>query len=107
MNTIIVNGQRFQVSGKNIVVSNGSIIVDGNIVQNGLSGIVEIKFEGDLANLKADGSVRVNGSVSGNVDAGGSVKCSNVNGDVDAGGSVDCGNIQGDISAGGSVRYKK
>lgn len=105
MNTIVINGKRIAVSGNNITVINDQVLVDGKVVETGLSGIVEVKFEGDLANLRCSGSATVNGEVKGNVEAGGSIKCSNVGKSVDAGGSVSCGNVGGDIDAGGSVKY--
>ena len=119
-NTIIINGQRIETSGGSISITGGSIYVGGQKVKGELSGIVEIKFEGDLASLQSDASVTVHGNVQGevkatgsvncgtvwkNVDAGGSVQCGNVKGDLDAGGSVKCGNVQGNIDAGGSVRH--
>ncbi|ALS22117.1 hypothetical protein [Paenibacillus naphthalenovorans] len=107
MNTIIINGQRFNTSGNNISVTNNQVIVDGKVVQGNLSGIVEVKFEGDLASLKCNGSATVNGNVFGSVNAGGSVDCGDVGKNIDAGGSVTCGFVGGNIDAGGSVRYKK
>lgn len=105
MNKIVINGKSIAVSGNNITVINDQVLVDGKVVEMGLSGVVELRFEGDLANLKCSGSATVNGDVKGDVDAGGSVKCSNVGNSVDAGGSVSCGNVGGDIDAGGSVKY--
>ena len=107
MNTININGKSIQVSGNNISVINDKVYVNGKLVTEGLSGNVNISFEGELANLKADGSVEVNGEVLGNVDAGGSVKCENVQGYVDAGGSVNCKNVGGNIDAGGSIKMNR
>ena len=53
-------------------LSNGKIIVDGDVVASGLSGNVTIEWQGEMATLKADGSVH----------------CQDVYGDVDAGGSI-------------------
>lgn len=53
-----------------------------------LKGTVNIKFEGELASLKCQGSATINGDIKGNVDVGGSLKCGNIDGDVDAGDSV-------------------
>jgi len=120
MNTIIINGKSICVSGNNVSVVNGTIIVDGKVIEEGLSGIVEVKFEGDLAKLDVKhGSATINGNVQGSVDAGGNVVCGNVGNSVDAGGNVTCrdvkhsvdaggnvtcGDVGGDIDAGGSVR---
>jgi hypothetical protein len=107
MNNIIINGQSYSVQGNNITITNNQVIVDGTAIQSNLSGITEVKFDGDLASLKCHGAATVNGDVKGNVDAGGSIKCGNVGGNVDAGGSVTCGNVGGDIDAGGSVKFTK
>lgn len=104
MNTIIINGQKIQTNGKNISVINDTIYVDGVTIQSNLSGIVEVKFEGDLASLKCNGSASINGNVKGDVDVGGSLKCCDVSGNLDVGGSVQCGKVGGDIDAGGSVK---
>lgn len=85
MNTIIINGRQISVTGRNISVINDKVIVDGVIVEEGLSGHVEISFVGDLATLKTNGSATIEGNVMGNVDAGGSVNCGDVKGSVDAG----------------------
>lgn len=95
MNQITINGQTFNVSGKNISVSGDKITVDGITIQSGLSGIVEIKFEGDLANLEAH-NVKVNGNVMGDVDAH-NIECRNVGGNV-KGHNVDCGDVQGNVN---------
>lgn len=109
MNKITINGESFDVSGKDIVVKRNTVIVNGKVIKDDLSGTVKIEFQGDLASLdctnavingnvqgNVDGAnVTVNGNVRGNVD-GTSIKCCDVGGDVD-GTSVSCGNIKGDI----------
>lgn len=49
------------------------------------------------------GSADIQGNISGDVDAGGTVNCGDVSGDVDAGGTVNCGDVNGDVDAGDSV----
>lgn len=110
------------INGTNITIRNGQIIVDGKTIESDVSGVVEIKIEGDICNLTTNSPVTVNGNVTGsikcngsvqcgnvggNIDAGGSVQCDDVNGSIDCGGSARCGNVGGDIDAGGSVRYTK
>ena len=102
---VTINGNVF--SGRNIVISGDSVIIDGKQVLEGVSGIVNVVVTGDLSSLKSNSSVEVNGNVLGDVDAGGSISCGDVSGDVDAGGSVNCGNIAGDVDAGGSVNCRK
>lgn len=103
MNTIVVNGKRYETNGKSISVVNGAVKVDGKTIVDELSGVVEIKWDGPLADLRAEGSVTC-GVVAGNVSAGGSVEAGDVGGSVRAGGSVRCEIVSGGIQAGGSVR---
>jgi hypothetical protein len=104
MSTISINGRSFSVSGNNVSVINGKVIVDGKVIEEGLSGDVNIKWEGDLASLNCN-----NCEVSGNV--GGDVKCNNakiqgnVGGDV-KGNDVKCGDVKGSVK-GNSVKYRK
>lgn len=105
MPTITINGNQYSIAGGNIVVNNGKITVDGQALVKGLSGSVNIKFEGGLASLTADGSVSC-GDVFGNVAAGGGVDCASVGGNVDAGGSVRAASVKGSITAGGSVMLR-
>lgn len=104
MSTIIVNGRRIDLpNGRNISVVNNRVFVDGKeVTDSALSGIVEIKWEGPLANLECAASVSC-GDVGGSVRASGSVNAGDVGGDVKAGGSVNCGRVDGSVKAGGSV----
>ena len=90
MNRITINGKVIEVEGHNISIIGDSIIVNGVTIEKGLSGVVDVKFEGDLANLTVHkGNAEINGNIRGNVDVGGSAKCSgDVGGDIEAGGSV-------------------
>lgn len=94
-NRITINGETFEVSGKNIVVKDSQVIVDGKVVKGGLSGNVHVIFEGDLASLDCN-SCTINGNVQGNIDAN-SVHCGNVGGDIDAN-SVHCNTATGNIN---------
>ena len=103
---IIINGVRYDnVSGGNISIHNGSLIVDGKHIDGQLQGVVRIEVEGSLISLTTDAAVNVKGDVNGNVVAGGSVNCNGVTGSVQAGGSVNCNGIGGSVTAGGSVSY--
>lgn len=100
--TININGKTYH--GKNISVINNNVFIDGKPADdNPFQGIVEIKVEGDLAQLDSDVAVVVNGDVHGNVDAGNSATCRNVGGNVHAGNSVICGAVNGSVRAGNSV----
>lgn len=102
MNNITINGESFVCNGKNIVSINGKIIVDGEVIKEGLSGNVTIHFNGDLANLTCADAV-INGNVSGDVNAA-DVKCGNVGGDINAA-DVRCTEAHGKITA-ASVKIK-
>jgi hypothetical protein len=107
MNTIIINGKTFQVSGQNIGVINNSIIVDGVVVESGLSGIVKIEFHGNLASLQTSGDVVVHGDVAGDISASGDVRCGDVKGNVKASGDINCGHVDGKVYASGDVICKR
>ena len=98
---ITINGKTYE--GNNLSIINNVLIIDGVVQGEGLTGVVKVEVTGSLTNLKTDASVTVNGHVTGNIDAGGSVHCKDVEGSVDAGGSVNCGDVMGDIDVGGSV----
>ena len=117
MNSITINGESFVVSGKNITCKNGKIFVDGDLIKEGLTGVVKVQFTGDLANLNC-ADAEVTGDVKGNVNAA-DLKCGNVGGDVscadlragDISGNVTaadvkCGNIGGRVTA-AEVHYRK
>ena len=103
MNNITINGESFVCKGKNIISVNGKIIVDGEVIKEGLSGNVTIHFNGDLASLSCADAV-INGNVHGDVNAG-DVKCGDIGGNVSAA-DVRCNNVQGKITA-ASVKIKK
>lgn len=118
MNILGINGKDYNVSGRSIVVRNGKVIVDGQVIEEGLSGEVKLTFTGDLAKLdctsatingnvlgNVDGtSITINGNVTGDVD-GTNIVCGDVGGDVD-GTNIKCGNVQGGIDA-LTVKHRK
>ena len=107
INRITINGKTIVCLGTNVVINNGEIIVDGNIVQECNSGDIKVIIEGDVNKIDCGGSVEVNGNL-GSIDCGGSCEVGrDVKGDIDAGSSVTCGNVSGDIDAGGSVRCRR
>jgi hypothetical protein len=99
MNNIIINGKRFSnIVGNNISITDGNIIVDGQVISEGNSGIVKIQWEGDLANLSchnAEISGNVQGNVSGhNIDIGSDVGGNVTGHNIDIGGDI-AGNVNG------------
>lgn len=102
-NKIVINGKSHSVGGKNISIINDKIYVDGILVESGLSGIVEVKFEGDVANLDCT-TATINGNVLGDVD-GTTIRCGDVSGNVD-GTTITCGKIGGNVD-GTTIMMKK
>lgn len=101
-NRITINGKTHNVQGSSISVINGKLYVDDKLVEEGLQGIVEVKWEGPLASLSSDAAVTC-GDVHGGVTAGSSVSCGSVAGSVDAGSKVMCGKVGGNVDAGSSI----
>lgn len=118
MNNITINDESFQVSGNNVIIKNNKVIVNGEIIKEGLKGIVKVEFEGDVANLDCT-SATINGNVEGDVNGttinitgdvdgdvdGVTIKCGDVEGDVE-GTTVTCGDVDGDVE-GINIRIKK
>ena len=103
MASIIINGTAYK--GDGLVISNGRGVIEGCLVVSGLTGIVEVRVEGTLQNFATDAAVTINGSVLGDVRAGGSVHCGNVGGNVTTGGDASCGPVEGAVVAGGDITY--
>ena len=77
--------------------------------ENGIAGMFGRKGGRTDCSINVEiwGNADINGSVNGDVYAGGNVNCGEIGGDVGAGGNVNCGDIGGDISAGGSIECGK
>ena len=106
---ITINGNTHVINHStvgSVTILNGDVIVDGVQIAKGLSGVVEIKWEGPVANLQTDANVTC-GSVTGDVRASGNVTANNVHGDVKAGGNVTCGIVEGNVRAGGNVSCRR
>lgn len=104
-----------RISGKNISITNGRIVVDGNDVTSDFSAdnqsIIRIRVDGNVESVSCDvcGSITVGGSVGGDIDTmSGNVTCANVSGDVTTmSGSVSCGDIAGSVETmSGNIRRK-
>jgi cytoskeletal protein CcmA (bactofilin family) len=98
MNKITINGVTHQVSGNNISVKNGVVMVDGVVVTDKISGDITVKFEGSIANLKAE-NVKVFGDVFGSVDTTSLEVDGDINANVNATSIEINGNIGGDVDA--------
>ncbi|UOE58176.1 hypothetical protein [Cytobacillus oceanisediminis] len=85
-NSIVINGKSY--SGSSVQITNNSIIIDGAVQESGVSGIVSVKVEGDVADLTVNSPTTIYGNVLGNVKVNGSLACGDVAGDVKANGSL-------------------
>lgn len=103
--TVTVNGKTIRVKGNSISIINDQIIVDGKPIEEELDQPnITVIVEGGCKILSASGDVTVKGNA-GNIDCRGSCHIEgNVTGDVDASGSVTCGDVGGNIDACGSVK---
>ena len=73
--------------------------------ENGIAGMFGRKGGRTDCSINVEiwGNADINGSVNGDVYAGGNVNCGEIGGDISAGGSIECGSIGGDVNAGGNV----
>lgn len=73
--------------------------------ENGIAGMFGRKGGRTDCSINVEiwGNADINGSVNGDVYAGGSIECGSIGGDVNAGGNVGCAAVGGDVETGGSV----
>lgn len=98
--TVSVNGKTVRVRGNSISIINDQIIVDGKPLEEALDQPnITVIVEGDCRSLNACGNVEVKGNAH-NIDCRGSCHVEgNVTGNVNASGSVTCGDVGGAIDA--------
>ena len=77
--------------------------------ENGIAGMFGRKGGRTDCSINVEiwGNADINGSVNGDVYAGGNVNCGEIGGDVNAGGNVGCADVGGDVETGGSVECGK
>lgn len=80
---VIINGKKYE--GNNISISNGNIVIDGDLVEK--TSEFEDKtliIQGNVNSITtASGDVTVNGNVTGNVSTmSGDIECGNIFGNV-------------------------
>lgn len=100
-------------SGRNLTVvqTNGRTIVNGRDITDLVEGELEkgvlkiVIEEGALVSVQSDCAVEAK-NVTGNVEAGNTVRCGDVGGSVHAGNSVNCGKVNGSVRAGNSVNHR-
>lgn len=111
INKIMININNNSYSGKNIVITNGKVFIDGMDVTPDSKNI-DIKIEGNIDELKVDscnsiyvlGSVKNINTLSGDVDVvghvGGNLKTMS--------GNIKCGDVEGSISTmSGDITHRK
>lgn len=83
-----------------ISINNGKIYVNGKLREDFKSPSIEIKIEGNVANVRTgSGDVSIIGDVSAINTASGDVACKDVKGSVlTMSGNVTCGNVDGNVS---------
>lgn len=65
---------------------------------------IPFEYEGPALNISSALSVTVDGSINGNICAGGNIDCTNVSGNVSAMGDINCARVEGSVySAEGDV----
>jgi len=108
MNTVIVNGKKYELPNGDVSVINGVVYCNGKqISDTDTAKEVKIVINGDVSKFKCDagditvngnvgtlesdtGNVTVNGNVEGDVTVDtGNIKCGNIGGSA----TTDCGNI--------------
>lgn len=72
MSIMTINGERIETFGKNISILDDRIMVDREIVADGLSGFVEIRFEGALESFKCYCPATIHSNIIGRFSAGSS-----------------------------------
>lgn len=98
---ISINGCNNIVAGRDIVIANGRVIVDGKDVTTPDSKEIIISIEGNVQSLNADAcsTIKVSGNVGSLQTSTGDVKCGDVQGSVSTkSGDIECGSVGGNAS---------
>jgi hypothetical protein len=105
--TIRINNMT--VSGRNVTIQNGKIIVDGKTIDTGNAPTIQIHVEGNIDTLQVDAceQISVQGNAQNVVTMSGDVTCNDVHGSVTTmSGDVRCKNVSGKIKTmSGDVRH--
>lgn len=56
-NSVTINGQTFTCSGSNITISNGNVIVDGNMIQTNIGNNAKVIVNGNVNEIDCSGTV--------------------------------------------------
>lgn len=108
MSKVQIGGKTYNIrDGANVSVINNRVIVDGQELPSDNVRIETVVIEGNTGPVRVDGSLTVQGSITGDVNVGGSCTVRDVTGDVKAGGSIHAQSVAGSAKAGGSVHAGK
>ncbi len=97
---ITIKGCNNIIAGRDIVIGNGRVIVDGKDVTPDSKEII-ISIEGNVQSLNADAcsTIKVSGNVGSLQTNTGDVKCGDVQGSVSTkSGDIECGSVGGNAS---------
>jgi hypothetical protein len=97
---MVVDGRTITCSGKEVVISDGNIIIDDNVIQSEIGNSPQIIINGDVNMIACSGSVEVY-CKSRDIVCVGSVKVHGSSRAVGCEGSVSCENVSGDINCNG------
>lgn len=106
--SVNVNGKSY--SGKNIIINNGKVIVDGIEQSEVLEHRITVNVVGDVGALEAiSGDVSVIGNVGSLQTTSGDIECHDVAGNVQTvSGDVDCGRVTGNVkTVSGDIKHNK
>ncbi len=104
--SIVINGKTIKCSGNNMAVIDGNIIVDGKVISSNIPNNAKIVINGDVDKLECDGFVEVYGNAGSIHCGGSCTVSKDIYGSIKAGGSVKYGKVSGDICAGGNVKCR-
>ncbi len=97
---ISIKGCNNIIAGRDIVIGNGRVIVDGKDVTPDLKEII-ISIEGNVQSLNVDvcSTIKVSGNVGSLQTKTGDVECGDVQGSVSTkSGDIECGSVGGNAS---------
>lgn len=98
MGSVTVNGKNYQ--GRNIIINNDIVIIDGNVVESD-GKTITISIEGDIQSLNVDRckDIKVNGNVGSLTTTSGDIEITGNTGNINTtSGDIECGNVKGSIN---------
>ena len=106
--SVTINGKSY--AGKNIIINNGKVIVDGVEQSEVLEHRITVNVVGEVDTLETtSGDVNVSGNVGSLQTTSGDIECQDVSGNVQTvSGDVDCGRVNGNVkTVSGDIKHNK